>query len=568
MESLEKHFQEKFSYEVDTENEFISEARKDVKKKLDNCLKCYDDFIFTENMMRKCISKLKLGSAPGPDGISGEHLKHAVNTDLILHLCNIFTVCFRCGVVPINFTNGLLVPILKKPTLDPSLATNYRPVIMSNILSKIIELYIIDECNNVKFNDFQFGFVSGRGTNTAIALAHDTASYFNFKGSPLFMCALDAEGAFDGIPHPILFKKAMNVLSDKSWKLLLNWYSNITVQIKWNVTGNIIQICKGTRQGGLSSPLLFNLFYKDLIDELENCDGGATIGNVHFNVFCYADDIVLSSTTASGLQNLIAVADNYIDKHGLRFNPSKTKCIIHGKNPFISTPEWFIKNSPLEICDNISYLGAVIGNGGNNEHINSRLSSCRRAFHSLQGAGLCKQGLNVETAVHVFKATCNSILAYGCESIYLSNRNKYELDKLQGKLIKCIVGLGPRHKTSHLIQALNVNSISRLTDFNSLSLFHNIMKSYSGARKFYSLMQEKRITCSMLLNNRVKNVCDKWNSNFLLSYVSDGYLNNLKKLMLANVKDGSNGTVDSVRYLLRAPSAVNLGMIRLLLKAF
>ena len=108
---------------------------------------------------------------------------------------------------------------------------------MSNILFKIIELYIIDECNNVKFNAFQFGFVSGRGTNTAIALAHDTASYFNFKGSPLFMCALDAEGAFDGIPHP-------------------------------GIPGNIIQICKGTRQGGLSSTLLFNLFYKDLIDEL------------------------------------------------------------------------------------------------------------------------------------------------------------------------------------------------------------------------------------------------------------------------------------------------------------
>ena len=175
----------------------------------------------------------------------------AVNTNLILHLCKIFTVCFRCGVVPINFTNGLLLPKLKKPTLDPLLATNYRPVIVSNILSKIIELYITDECNNVKFNNFQFGFVSGRGTNTAVELVHDTASYCNFKGSPLFMFALDAEGAFDGIPHAILFNKNMNVLSDKSWKLILNWYRNITVQIKWNVTGNIIQICKGTRQGGL-----------------------------------------------------------------------------------------------------------------------------------------------------------------------------------------------------------------------------------------------------------------------------------------------------------------------------
>ena len=64
------------------------------------------------------------------------------------------------------------------------------------------------------------------------------------------------------------------------------------MQIKGNVTGNIIQICKGTMQGGLSWPLLYYLLYKDLINELENCDGGATVGNVHFNVFCYADDIV------------------------------------------------------------------------------------------------------------------------------------------------------------------------------------------------------------------------------------------------------------------------------------
>ena len=48
--------------------------------------------------------------------------------------------------------------------------------------------------------------------------------------------------------------------------------------------------------------------------------------------------------------------------------------------------------------------------------------------------------------------------------------------------------------------------------------------------------------------------------------MSDAYLN--KKLMLANLKAGSNGTVNSERYLLRAPFHVNLGMIRLLLKEF
>ena len=90
-------------------------------------------------------------------------------------------------------------------------------------MSKIIELHIIEECSDYKFSDYQFGFIKGRGTSTAMSLINDVASYFNHKGSPLFVCSLDAEGAYDGIPHPILLKKAIDVIPDHSWKLLHNW---------------------------------------------------------------------------------------------------------------------------------------------------------------------------------------------------------------------------------------------------------------------------------------------------------------------------------------------------------
>ena len=316
------------------------------------------------------------------------------------------------------------MPILKKPTLDPSVAKHYRPVIVSNILSKIIELYIVDVASNFRFNDFQFSFIEGRGTSTAISLSHDVAAYCNSKGSSVFLCGLDAEGAFDGIPHPVLFNKAMNVVPDDSWRLLYYWYKNITVQIRWGSLGKSIEVCKGTRQGGLTSTSLFNLFYKDLIDELSSDDGGISIGSMKFNVFCYVDDILIASTTASGLQNLINCADNYITEHGLKFNSSKTKCIIYGKDPFVTEPEWHINNTILHIAQNIDYLGAVLGNNGCNAHIQARVRSCRKAFYSLQGTGLCKQGLNIQTAVHVVKSTCNSILTYGCEAMFLSNGNK------------------------------------------------------------------------------------------------------------------------------------------------
>ena len=115
----------------------------------------------------------------------------------------------------------------------------------------------------------------------------------NFKKWKWKLYFLVAEGAFDSIPHPVLFKKAMGVLSEKSWKLLYEWYSAMTVRVKWNVIGCDILVEKGMRQGGLTSPMLFNLLYKDLIDGLANYDGGIAIGSIKYNVICYADDILV-----------------------------------------------------------------------------------------------------------------------------------------------------------------------------------------------------------------------------------------------------------------------------------
>ena len=72
---------------------------------------------------------------------------------------------------------------------------------------------------------------------------------------------------------------------DMHWKLLYNWYNNITVQIKWKVLGKEIVIGKGTRQGGLTSTFLFNLFYKDLIEKLAEHEGGILNASYRFNVF-------------------------------------------------------------------------------------------------------------------------------------------------------------------------------------------------------------------------------------------------------------------------------------------
>ena len=45
-----------------------------------------------------------------------------------------------------------------------------------------------------------------------------------------------------------------------------------------NTLSDNIMVKRGTRQGGLTSSLLFNLFYQGLINELQLCNTGVKIG--------------------------------------------------------------------------------------------------------------------------------------------------------------------------------------------------------------------------------------------------------------------------------------------------
>ena len=394
LEIFEHHFQGKFK-KPDL-SEFAQAAQVSVDNKIEYIHRnpAGRNFQMSISRVKRYIHALKSGSAAGLDGITSEHLKFGMATKLPYYLSNMLSICVRFGVVPDSFLSGVLIPILKKRNCDPTLAKNYRPVVISATFSKLLEIHLLDISTAYEFSPSQFGFIEQRGTNMAITLAHDVCSYIHAKGSTVYLCSLDAEAAFDGIPHPVLFHKLADVIRPEYWMLLVYWYAKLCVYVKWgNCISNVIPVQCGTRQGGLTSPFIFNVFYKDLIDELSACHNGVSIKGNMFNVYCYADDILISSTSVTGLQCLINKAKRYIKQHGLRFNPSETSCMLFGNNPFDSLPVWTIDGVNLQIESSITYLGAELSPHGGNKHTESRIRSTQRAFYSLQGAGLNKDGV-------------------------------------------------------------------------------------------------------------------------------------------------------------------------------
>ena len=568
MHKLESYFKCKF----DTPNGNYMEAESKVSNMYEN-----NSFHASETLSQysvvKYIKQLRSGCTPGLDLISAEHLKYALKTKLPMFLSKLFTVCLRFAIVPQTFCEGLLIPLLKKQNLDPRIVKNYRPITVSSVCSKVLEYHILDQCADYKNSPSQFGFVSQRSTVMAASLAHDVSRYCVSAGSPLFMCSLDTQGAFDNLPHPVLFDKMSTAIPTPIWCLLYYWYSNMNIRIRWNkVLGNTIPV-RITRQGGLSSPFLFNIFYKDLVEEIESSQCGVTINNITYNIYCYADDILISSTTASGLQSLIDKANVNLSSCGLNFNPQKSECIIVGGNPFTTSPKWHLNGEKLPVRDSIVYLGTVIGDRNGEKHTESRLRKATKSFYSLQGCGLNAHGVSPNTGLHIYNTAVRSTMTYVCSAVHISGKYLKKLDQLQGKIIKSILGIPYSSRTTPLLNALELETLTDTVHKASLDLLKSCLLSDSRTQSFYCHLtgivntRYKPLVKNTLVD-RAMSVCHNKNINYFRYLWDSSYRVKIKHCFINHIHTGAIGFIDSIRNVLNNYNHQNRKTLTCLLKSF
>ena len=84
------------------------------------------------------------------------------------------------------------------------------------------------------------------------------------------------------------------------------------------------------------------------------------INNDSFTIVHYAGDLILTSLSVSGLQELLDTASSYIIAHGLNCNATKTICTSLGAKHFETTPvsKWFCSLREAAV----TYLGTVLPN--------------------------------------------------------------------------------------------------------------------------------------------------------------------------------------------------------------
>ena len=144
---------------------------------------------------------------------------------------------------------------------------------------------------------------------------------------------MDFKSAFNTVWRKALIYKLLTFgIAGNFLSVLRSMYDEVSYCVKIN--GGVTDKIKsnvGVKQGCVLSLTLFNLYLADLPLVFDNhCD---PIRNFDTNIKClmFADDIVLMSETADGLQNCINRLQGYCNKWKLTLNTKKKQVLIFNK---------------------------------------------------------------------------------------------------------------------------------------------------------------------------------------------------------------------------------------------
>jgi hypothetical protein len=128
----------------------------------------------------------------------------------------------------------------------------------------------------------------------------------------------------------------------------------------------------------------------------------------------YADDVVLLTTTKSGLQKCIQAIKTFSEKWKLEVNLNKTKALIFNKTGEYLNEHLTFGQDTVECVENYTYLGLDFNSSGSLENAVNKI--CEKGLKAVfKLYRLTDQNYNLTTMLHIFDHTITPILLYGAE---------------------------------------------------------------------------------------------------------------------------------------------------------
>ena len=382
------------------------------------------------------IRKLKIGKAPGEDGILTDILKTAADAvnngklrkgnTVVDALVLMFNFVFDNEVWPERWGTGIIFPLHKHDSrLDPS---NYRPITLLSVVGKLFGVVVnarlsaFSEATGT-LSDEQGGFRPGRGTPDQVFLLREVLASRKERGMHTFATYIDARKAYDTVWREDAYVRIYESgVRGKLWRQLQAMHSGLTRRVMHPLgMTDWFKVERGVAQGAVESPWVYANFIDGLAKALKARGLGVPIAGRKVALLMYADDIVMLASTQRELELMNKVASRFAQQHRFQFNGEKSGVMVFNAKPktrsAAMSARWTLFGEKVEVKDSYVYLGTTTPKDGMSwtAHLRAAIDKAKRRSADLLWVCRADRGMRPRTAITLWQSMVRPLLEYASE---------------------------------------------------------------------------------------------------------------------------------------------------------
>ena len=325
--------------------------------------------------------------------------------------------CLRLAHIPEPWRHIKVIFIPKAGKRSYHDAKSFRPISLSSYflkgLERLIDWHIRSDCLvKQPINCSQHAYLTSKSTDTALNNLVTKVEKARLKNLHVLCCFIDIQGAFDHT-SPLVVRRALqrHGVSTPITQWIYNMLKCRFIHSQLSDQSSIRKVNSGCPQGGVISPILWNLVVNELLEILISTGIWAQ---------GYADDIVVCTigreiqTASELMQNALSKIENWCHRVGLTVNPNKAELLLFTNKRKYSFSPIKLFQTCVPLCSNVKYLGVHIDNKLSwRFHVESKINKCSGLLLQCKRVVGSKWGVHPKYLIWIYNAIIKPIFLHG-----------------------------------------------------------------------------------------------------------------------------------------------------------
>ena len=382
----------------------------------------------------------------GPDMIHYDFFRH-LQDQQIAELLALYNYIWTNDTLPESWRHSYIIPVLK-PGKDCSQVSSYRPIQLTSCMCKVLERMVAKRMSwyiekYELLSEHQCAFRRGKSTvDHLVRIDSHVRDGFLHHDSTLGVF-LDIKSAYNMVSPNVLLHRMHHIgFRGHLMQFVKNYLTNRTFQVRCGALSDVFRQDYGVVQGGVISPLLFNIAIDSLIDVVPS----------NISIAVYADDCTIW-TQGKRIPNLFQEIQQALTKighwaltNGFTFSAAKSKAILFRRgrkrlNP-ATLPTLKLSNERILLDEQVKYLGVILDARLNlSSHMEYMKGKALKRMAVLKSVAGKRFGADRTVLLRMYSSLVRPILDYGSHILDgPGNRRSKSLEPIQNSCLRIAAG--------------------------------------------------------------------------------------------------------------------------------